>query len=280
MPVLRIQSSPLNWSTPSWAHLKKKPDNLLKENYRPVSILTAMSKIHEDLMNDQLYAYFEDIFEELLNAFRKKYCCQSLLTKLIKDWKISLDSNQIVGAVFMDLSKAFDCLPHSLIIAKLHAYGLSLDACKFLSGYLSGRHQRVKIQNDRSNWKLISKGVPQGSILWPLLFNIFMNDMFLFIEHCNLYNYADDNSMSASAESIDEAMALLKADCENAVSWFTSNGMKANTEKFQLLIVSPHDVTDKKPELLVNDVLKPETSVKVLGITIDSRLNFSQHVSN
>ena len=87
--------------------------------------------------------------------------------------------------------------------------------------------------------------------------------------------------MSASAESIDEAMALLKADCENAVSWFTSNGMKANPGKFQLLIVSQHDVTDKKPELLVNDVvLKPETSVKVLGISIDSRLNFSQHISN
>ena len=238
-------------------------------------------KIHEDLMNDQLYAYFEDIFEELLSAFRKKYSCQSLLTKLINDWKISLDSNQVVGAVFMDLSKAFDCLPHSLIIAKLHAYGLSLDACKFLSSYSSGRHQRVKIQNDRSNWKLISKGVPQGSILGPILFNTFMNDMFLFIEHCNLYNYADDNSMSASAESIDEVMALLKADCENAVSWFTSNGMKANPGKFQYMIVSPHDVTDKKLELLVNGVvLKPESSVKVLGITIDSRLKFSQHVSN
>ena len=87
--------------------------------------------------------------------------------------------------------------------------------------------------------------------------------------------------MFASAESIDEAMALLKADCENAVSWFTSNGKKANPGNFQFMNVSPHNVTDKKPELLVDDVvLKPETSVKVLGITIDSRLNFSQHVSN
>ena len=139
----------------------------------------------------------------------------------------------------------------------------------------------MKIQNDRSNWKLISKGVPQGSILGPLLFNIFINDMFLFIEHCNLYNYADGNSIFASAESIDKAMALLKADCANAVSWFTSNGMKANPGKFQSMIVFPHDVTDKKPELLVNDVvLKPESSIKVLGITIDIRLNVSQLVSN
>ena len=145
--------------------LFKKTDNLLKENNKPVSILTAISKIHDDLMNDQLCAYFEDIFEGLLSAFWKKYSCQSLLTKLIDDWKISLDSNQIVGAVVMDLSNAFDCLPHYLIIVKLYAYGLCLDACKFLSSYLSGRHQRVKIQNDRSNWKLISKVYHNGTFL-------------------------------------------------------------------------------------------------------------------
>ena len=97
--------------------LFKKTDNLLKENYRPVSILTAISKIHEDLMNDQLYAYFEDIFEELLSAFRKKYSCQSLLTKLIDDWKISLDSNQVVGAVLWTsprLSTVYPILSSSL----------------------------------------------------------------------------------------------------------------------------------------------------------------------
>ena len=98
--------------------LFKKIGNLLKGNYRPGSILTVLSKIHDDLMNDQLYAYLEDIFEELLSAFRKKYSCQSLLTKLIDDWKIRLDSNQVVGAVFMGLSNAFDCLPHSLIIVR------------------------------------------------------------------------------------------------------------------------------------------------------------------
>ena len=119
------------------------------------------------------------------------------------------------------------------------------------------------------------------SILGPILFNIFMNDMFIFIDHCNSYNYADDNSMSASAKSIDEVTALLKNDCDNALNWSTSTCMKASHGKFEFMIVSPHDVTDKEPELLVNDVvLKPEASVKVLVITIDSRLNFSQHASN
>ena len=100
-----------------------------------------------------------------------------------------------IGAVFMDVSKAFDCLPHRLLRAKLHANGLSTAACHLMFSYLKERRQRVKISNSRSSWKLLTKGVPQGSILGPFLFNVFMNDLFLLIQNCKLYNYADDNSM-------------------------------------------------------------------------------------
>ena len=109
----------------------------------------------------------------------------------------------------------------------------------------------------------------------------YFHDMYIFIQHCNSNDYDDDNSMSASAKSIAEAIALLKADCESAVNWFTSNGMEASPEKFQFMIVPPHDVTDKKLELIFSDpALKSETSVKVLVITVDSRLNFSRNVNN
>ena len=93
---------------------------------------------------------------------------------MIEDWKLAIDENEIVGAFFMDLSKAFDCLPHSLIIAKLHAYDLSFDSCELLSSYLSDRVQRVKIENTRSPWKCVTKGVPQGSIL-GLYFSIYLS---------------------------------------------------------------------------------------------------------
>ena len=150
-------------------------------------------------MNEQLSDYFITILNKLLCAFRKNYNCQSLLVKMVDEWKMALDKRYITGAVFMDLSKAFDCLPHGLLIAKCHAYGLSVPECELLTDNLSHRKQRVQIGNARSSWADLLKGVPQGSILGPLLFDIFINDLFLFIENCSLYNYADDNTVSFSA---------------------------------------------------------------------------------
>ena len=185
----------------------KKDDNLLKGNFRPVSILTSISKIYENVVNNQLLGHFYEIFNDLFSAFRKGHSCQLLLLKFVEDMKNALDQKHAVGALFMDLSKAFDCLPHGLLVAKLHAYGLTPAACCLLGDYLSGSRQRVKISDARSAWETLAKGVPQGSILGPLLFNIFINDMFYFMEKCSLYNYADDNSLSNSASSVDEVLS-------------------------------------------------------------------------
>ena len=258
----------------------KKEDNLNKKNFRPVSVLTGISKLYESVVNDQLLEFFSNIFNDLVSAFRKGHSCQSLLLKCIDNWKTALDKNHYVGALFMDLSKAFDCLPHGLIIAKLHAYGLSTPACDLLFSYLTSRKQRVKISNSRSSWTPLSKGVPQGSILGPLLFNIFMNDLFMFIEKCMLYNYADDNALDSISANLGDVLRNLKHDGRNAIEWFKINGMQANPVKFHFMMFSPIKIETQTLILCDGTVLNSENAVAVLGVMIDDNLSFSQHVSN
>jgi retron-type reverse transcriptase len=114
----------------------------------------------------------------------------------------ALDDNKFIAAILMDLSKAFDCLPHNLLMLKLEAYGLSENSLKLLKSYLENRRQRIKIGNNYSEWDTLIKGVPQGSILDPVLFNVFINDIFHFVQDSTIYNYADDNALSYSDTNI------------------------------------------------------------------------------
>ena len=149
---------------------------MCKENYRPI---TAISKLFERLIYNQLYDYMRQFFSPLLEGFRQGYRTQHVLLNFMQLYKNSIDNKGFAGALFMDLSKAFDSVNHDLLLAKLNAYGINLDALQLIRSYLSKRNQRVRVKNTFSDWKEIKFGVPQGSFLGPLLFNVFINDIFL-----------------------------------------------------------------------------------------------------
>ncbi len=128
-------------------------------------------------------------------------------------------------------------MPYDLLIAKMSAYGLSNDACEFMTSNLCDTYQRVKISNNKSSWKKMLKGIPQGSEHGPFLFNIFMNDIFHFMEICDLLNYAHDNTPSVIRNTVNLVISALKKCAENAMLWFTENFMQANPTKFQFMIM-------------------------------------------
>ena len=168
----------------------KKKSGIDKENYRPISILPVIYKVFERLTFNQLIMIFEPDFSKYQCGFRKGNSEQQCLLTMTEKWRKCVDSNGACGALLTDLSKAFDCLPHSLLIAKLHVYRFDKTSKEYFRDYLSHRKQKIKINKTFSNWTNILHGVPQGSILCPLLFNIFLCDIFLFISSIDLIEKA------------------------------------------------------------------------------------------
>ena len=179
-------------------------------------------------MSEQISNYMQDILSQYIFGYTKRSGPQYCLVTMIEMWKKALDERKVAGAILTDLSKAFDCISHSLLIAKLEAYGFEKSALKLIYDYLKSRPQRTKIGGSYSSWCEILSGVPQGSILGPLLFNIFINDIFFFLDKTKVANYADDNTTYTVECDIMTLLKSLESDTYTVLNWFRCNEMQSN----------------------------------------------------
>ena len=170
-------------------------------------------------------------FSKYQCGFRKGFSVQHCLVSMLEKWKSATDNKKLFGALLTDLSKAFDCLSHELLIATLNAYGFNMSALRFVHSYLKNRMQRTKINSEYSSWEEILFGVPQESILGPLLFNIFLCDLFLIMENIDIASYADDDTPYTTGNSMEEVIQKLENAAKTLFQWFSDNQMKANPDK-------------------------------------------------
>ena len=250
----------------------KKGNHNDKTNYRPVSILPSLSKIYKRLIYNQTNHMTGNALSILQCGFRKKYSTQHALIAMIKKGRKILDKSGTFGALLTDLSKVFDCMTRDLLIAKLHALNFDMNALNLIFDYLTRRKQRVKINSSFSSYLDIF----QGSILGPLLFNIFLCDLFLFVEEVDIMCYADDNTPYVCSENIDVTLEKLEEVGKVLFEWFSNNFLKANADKCHLILS-----TDEPFSINIdNEVIKTSNNKKLLGINLNNRLGFDTHVAN
>ena len=252
-------------------------------NYRPISILPTFSKIFEKHINKHLIVFLNkyNLIYENQSGFRPKHSCQTALIKLIDQWMACIDKGDIIGTLFLDFRKAFDLVDHSILLSKLSTYKFSDATHKLLASYLHNRQQVMDSGKGMSQPASNKSGVPQGSILGPTLFLMFINDMHLYMEHCDTDYYADDTTVHTNGENEIAVQAKLQLDARNAELWSKQNKMHLNYDKTTCMLIGTRYRTQNSQQLNIyidNNKIKSVNKQKLLGIYIDENLLWSYHI--
>ena len=222
------------------------------------------AKIHEGMLSDQLCEYVYGIFADRVFGHRKKHRCKAKRLNMVKQWKHAMGKGEYFGAVLIDLSKAFDCLRHRLLIAKLKAQELLPSAYRLLASYLHGSHQ---VGNTRSIWAL------HRGQWWVVVYCSICFFIFHVVDNGSLFSHADDNMASRRYVNLQSLVATLVNDIQLLITWFPNNGTSANPNKLRVPLLCPDQGEVLRNPLCVDaDAIKPGTCVTVLGVTTDENL--------
>ena len=277
---------PTSWKYSKVIPLHKKGSQLEKKNYRPVAILSPLSKVLEKIVFEQMYEYFSrnKIFHENLHGYRQYRSTQTALLSMYDRWVRNASKKQVSGVILLDLSAAFDLVEPDILLKKLRIYGLKEDYLNWIQSYLTNRFQAVWIHHILSNFLPCDIGVPQGSNLGPLFFLIFFNDLPENLSS-EVDSYADDTTLTTSGSSVDDIGDILTEDCKEVSIWMKANKLKVNPEKTHILTMG----TQQRLSNLAHKVIVNMDGVQLqddqagaellLGCKVQANLKWHKHVA-
>ena len=273
---------PLEWKSANIAPIFKKGDKHRPENYRPISLTSIICKSVEHIIHSQIMHHLDtlNLLTDCQFGFRRRRSCESQLLVTVQDLASGLRDKQQIDAILLDFSKAFDRVPHERLLLKLHYYGIRGKPLEWIKDFLQGRTQQVTLEGSKSDTVSVTSGVPQGTVLGPLLFLVFINDLPECVSS-SIRLYADDALLYRPINTIADTEALHQDLC-NVQKWEHKWLMSFNADKCEVLRITNkrNNITATTPYSIHGKALRIVDEAKYLGITIHRSLTWKPHINN